>query len=143
MNVPIQYLLEQLSGKGIRLSYQRVKVLEYLYEKGGHPTVDEIFCALSGEIHSLSKVTVYNTVHTLVDAGLAKVVDIDGAETRYDIVLTSHGHFLCKACGDIFNFEINIDQIPVAGLDEYEVLQKSVTFRGLCPDCLKGSGERN
>jgi Fur family peroxide stress response transcriptional regulator len=135
MHIPTESLLEQLSARGIRLSYQRVKVLEHLYQKEGHPTVDEIFCALAEDIPSLSKVTVYNTVHTLVDAGLVKVVDIDGTEKRYDIILTSHGHFLCKDCGNIFNFEVNIDQIPVSGLDKFEISQKSVTFRGRCPDC--------
>ncbi len=135
MKISLQSLIEQLSAKGIRLSYQRIKVLEYLYEKEGHPTVEEIFHALSDGIPSLSKVTVYNTVHTLVDAGLVRVVDIDGAETRYDIILASHGHFLCTVCRKIYNFEIDIDQVPAAGLEAFAVTQKNVTFRGLCPDC--------
>jgi Fur family peroxide stress response transcriptional regulator len=135
MEISLQLLIEQLSGKGIRLSYQRIKVLEYLYAHEGHPTVEEIFQALSGDIPSLSKVTVYNTVHTLVDAGLVRVVDIDGAETRYDIILASHGHFLCTACRKIYNFEINIDQVPVTGLNGFQITQKNVTFRGVCPDC--------
>ena len=143
MEKPFQSLIDQLSGKGIRLSYQRIKVLEYLYEKVGHPTVDQIFHALSGDIPSLSKVTVYNTIHTLVDAGLVRVVDIEGTETRYDIILASHGHFLCTACGNIFNFEINMDQVPLAGLEGFDITQKNVTFRGLCPECLRGSRERN
>ncbi len=142
MEISIESVIEQLTQKGLRLSYQRIKVLEYLYQKGGHPTVDEIFCALSGDIPSLSKVTVYNTIHTLVDAGLVKVVDIDGTEKRYDIVLTEHGHFLCTTCGTIYNFEIDIDQIAVEGLDTFEISQKNVTFRGLCPDCRKPSEER-
>ena len=136
MNVSIELLTEQLKSKDIRPSYQRIKVLEYLYHKGGHPTVDEIFRALSADIPSLSKVTIYNSLHTLVDAGLVQVVDIDETEKRFDINLTSHGHFQCQACGTIYNFQVNIDQIPIDGLNQFEITQKNIYFKGICPNCL-------
>jgi len=135
MNVSIEFLTEQLKSKDIRPSYQRIKVLEYMYHKGDHPTVDEIFRALSAEIPSLSKATIYNTVHTLVEAGLVRGVDIDETEMRYDITLTNHGHFQCDVCGTIYNFQVNIDQILVEGLSQFEITQKNVYFKGLCPNC--------
>ena len=136
VNASIDLLTKKLTSRGIRPSYQRIKVLEYLYQKGGHPTVDKIFRALSPDIPSLSKVTIYNTLHTFVEAGLARVVDIDDTEMRYDITLSNHGHFLCKACGTIFNFEVNIDQIPIEGLNQFEITEKNIYFKGLCPNCL-------
>ena len=142
MNISIEFLTEQLKSKNIRPSYQRIKVLEYLYHKGGHPTVDEIFRALSADIPSLSKVTIYNSLHTLVEAGLVQVVDIDGTEKRFDITLTSHGHFQCEACGTIYNFQVNIDQISIDGLNQFEITQKNIYFKGLCPNCLKQSKSR-
>lgn len=142
MDATIDYLIDQLKFKGIRPSYQRIKVLDYLYRKEGHPTADEIYRALSPDIPSLSKVTIYNTVHTFVEAGLVRVVDIDESETRYDINLTSHGHFRCETCGTIFDFQVNIDQAPIEGLSQFEITQKYVYFKGLCPDCLKSSTSR-
>jgi Fur family transcriptional regulator, peroxide stress response regulator len=136
MDISIESLTEQLKSKDIRPSYQRIKVLEYLYQKKGHPTVDEIFRALSADIPSLSKVTIYNTLHTLVEAGLVRVVDIDETEKRFDITLTNHGHFQCEACGTIYNFQVNIDQIPIDGLSQFEITQKNIYFKGLCPNCL-------
>ena len=142
MGVSIDFLSEQLKSKDIRPSFQRIKVLEYLYQKGGHPTVDEIFRSLSADIPSLSKVTIYNTLHTLVEAGLVRVVDIDETEKRFDITLSSHGHFLCESCGKIYNFEVNIDLIPIEGLKQFEVNQKNLYFKGLCPNCLGRSKNR-
>lgn len=135
MNTSKEHLTEQLIRNGIRPSYQRLRILEYLYQKGGHPTVDEIFRVLCADIPSLSKVTIYNTLHTLVEAGLVRVVEIDETEKRYDITLVNHGHFQCEACGTIYNFQVNIDQIPVEGLNRFEVKQKNVFFKGLCPNC--------
>jgi len=139
MDLSIKFLTEQLKGKDIRPSYQRIKVLEYMYHKGGHPTVDEIFRALSADIPSLSKGTIYNTLHTLVEAGLVREVGIDETEKCYDITLFNHGHFQCEACGTIYNFKVTIDQIPIDGLDQFEITQKNVYFKGLCPNCLKQS----
>jgi Fur family transcriptional regulator, peroxide stress response regulator len=139
MDPSIEFLTEQLKRKTIRPSYQRIKVLEYLYQKGGHPTVDEIFRALSADIPSLSKVTIYNTLHTLVEAGLVRVVDIDETEKRFDITLGDHGHFQCEACGTIYNFQVNIDQVPIDGLSQFEITQKNIYFKGLCPNCRNDS----
>lgn len=137
-----EFLTEQLKRKNIRPSYQRLKVLEYLYQKGGHPTVDEIFRALVTEIPSLSKVTVYNTLYTFVQQDLLRVVEIDNGEKRYDLTLTNHGHFQCEVCGAIYNFKVNIDQAPIEGLSQFEVTQKDVYFKGICPNCLKEAKKR-
>lgn len=137
MDVSIEFLTEQLKGKGIRPSYQRVKVLEYMYLTDGHPTVDEIFLALSVDIPSLSKATIYNTLHTLVEAGLVRGVDIAEIGMHYDITLANHGHFQCEVCGTIYNFQVDIDQFPVEGLSQFEITQKNVYFKGRCPNCLK------
>jgi Fur family peroxide stress response transcriptional regulator len=135
MDISIESITDQLKSRDIRPSYQRIKVLEYLYQKGGHPTVDEIYRALSADIPSLSKVTIYNTLHTLVDAGLVRVVDINGTEKCFDIMLENHGHFHCEACGTIYNFQIDIDRVPMDGLDQFQINQKQVYFKGLCPNC--------
>lgn len=136
MEISIEFLTKTLTNKGIRPSYQRIRVLEYLYRQGCHPTVDEIFRALSPDIPSLSKVTIYNTLNAFVKAGLVRAVDIEDTKMRYDITLSDHGHFLCEACGTIFNFEVDIDKIPIEGLNQFEIAEKNVYFKGLCPNCL-------
>jgi len=136
MALSSEALASKLHSKGIRPSYHRIRVLEYLFQqKDGHPTADEIFDALSPDIPSLSKTTVYNALHTFVEAGLVRVVDIDESEARYDITLSNHGHFKCDACGCITNFPIDINRVPIAGLDQFAIKEKNVYFKGLCPQC--------
>lgn len=128
-------IARKLSEKGIRPSVQRIKVMEYMLQKGGHPTVDDIFEALLPEIPSLSRTTVYNTLHSFVRAGLARIVSIDGVEARYDVLLHSHGHFKCEKCGAIFNFKIDINHVPFEDLTDFLIKEKDVYFSGLCPSC--------
>lgn len=137
MEATAAFLADQLKMKGIRPSYQRVKVLDYLNREGGHPTVEDIYRALSPDIPSLSKVTIYNTLHTFVKAGLIRAVEIDEGQMRYDTTLEDHGHFMCVACGTIYNFPVDVDQFPIEGLKQFVITQKNIHFKGLCPNCLK------
>ncbi len=135
MTESIKIITDRLVKKNIRLSYQRIRVLEYLHQKKGHPTVDQIFNHLSPEIPSLSKTTVYNILHILVEAGLVRIVSVDRVETRFDIMLSNHGHFKCDACGAITDFEIDVESIPFSDLGHFEIKEKNVYFNGLCPNC--------
>jgi Fe2+ or Zn2+ uptake regulation protein len=136
MELSVEFLTEELKKKDIRPSYQRIKVLECLHQKESHPTVDEIFRRLAPEIPSLSKATIYNTLHLFVETGLVRIVSMDETENHYDIMLSNHGHFKCEACGAIFNFQVDIDKLPVNGLNQFEIKEKNVYFNGLCPDCI-------
>lgn len=132
----VEALTNELKKRGVRPSYQRIRVLGYLHQLKEHPTADEVYQALVPEIPTLSKTTVYNTLHAFVDAGLVREINIDELELRYDVMLSSHGHFKCDACGKITNFGIDIDSIPTMGLKEFQVKQKKVYFTGLCPNCV-------
>jgi len=132
----LDIISQTLEHKGLRPSFQRIKVLEYFYKNEGHPNADEIFHDLSREIPSLSKATVYNTLHALEQAGILHVLNIDDEELRYDIMLEPHGHFKCNNCGKIQNFKIEISNISIKELEQFQILEKNVIFKGLCPSCL-------
>jgi Fe2+ or Zn2+ uptake regulation protein len=128
-------LTEKLHQKGIRASYHRVRILEYLYQCHSHPTVEDIFAELSPEIPTLSKATVYNTLHTFIDAGLVREINIAVNAQHYDVMMEPHGHFKCTSCGKIFNFEVDINNAVVSGLQGFAVQKRDVYFSGLCPGC--------
>ena len=136
MHIKEKSLISELKNKGIRPSYQRVKVLEFLYQVNSHLTADMIYRSLLKEIPTLSKATIYNSLHSFVDAGLIRVINIDDDEMRYDVVLADHGHFKCDSCGSIYNFAIDINSVPFDELNQFQVNEKNVYFKGLCPNCV-------
>ncbi|MBP1925985.1 Fur family peroxide stress response transcriptional regulator [Sedimentibacter acidaminivorans] len=137
MKIEFDNLLEKLKTKNIRLSHQRLKVLEYLTLNQCHPTVDQIYNSLHNEVPTLSKTTVYNTLNSLTDVGLVRVITIEDNETRYDIRTDNHGHFKCVSCKDIFDFDIDIDKFSTYELKDFHVKDKNVYFKGLCPKCVQ------
>ena len=136
MNLLLKNLSSQLADKGIRPSFQRIKVLEYLINRHCHPTVDQIYKDLQGEIPTLSKTTIYNTLNLFVKAGLVKLLTTEDTEARYDIITEPHGHFKCDECGSLFDFNIDLDSIEYEELTGFKVTDRNVYFKGICPKCL-------
>lgn len=137
MTPTIDELTAKLLEKNIKPSVQRIKILDYLIEHRCHPTVDQIFTEVHKEIPTLSKATVYNTLHQFVNANMLRVITIEENETRYEIDLRDHGHFHCKECGLVYDFDIDIEAlVPDDELDGYEVTEKNVYYYGICPRCL-------
>lgn len=141
MKPSFEDMRKELKKRNINLSYQRLKVLEYLAQNQCHPTVDRIFTDLQKDISTLSKTTVYNTLRILVEAGLVRVITIEDNETRYDINIENHGHFKCENCGTIYNFRIDIDSLSSADLSNFKINDKNVYFKGICPRCLSNINE--
>lgn len=138
MNPTLKDLQQKLKERNISLSHQRLKILEYLAQNRCHPTVDQIFTSLQREISTLSRTTVYNTLHVLAEAGLVRAISVGDAETRYDIATENHGHFKCESCGEIYDFEIDAGRLTSKDLAQFKIQDQNVYFKGLCPKCLAG-----
>ena len=110
-----------LSEHGIKPSYQRIKVFDYIIRNKNHPTVDNIYKELVGEIPTLSKTTVYNTLKLFQEKGIVLVINIEDNETRFDADLSNHGHFKCKKCGKIYDFDLNENDLNLPGLKNYSI----------------------
>lgn len=130
---PDKYLIEH----GIKPSYQRLKIFEYLLEHETHPTVDEIYKYLSNEIPTLSKTTVYNTLNLFIEKGIVTVITIEEKETRYDANTSMHGHFKCRQCGNVYDFHTDLSYMDSDSLDGFKVEEKHIYFKGICKKCLK------
>ena len=129
MKANYEDLVKELKNKKIRLSHQRLKVLEYLNENRTHPTVDEIYINLHKEIPTLSKTTIYNTLNALVEAGMVRMVSLGDNESKYDIVRDDHGHFKCESCGHIYDFEIKMESLDSYELQDFKINKKDVYFK--------------
>ncbi len=136
MNINTESIRALLMKHNIKPSYPRIRIMEYLLAKRNHPTVEKIYGELVKEIPTLSKTTVYNTLNLFINANITRVVTIEDNETRYDADITNHGHFKCETCGMVYDFSISSDDIETKGLEKFEVHEKNVYYKGICPKCL-------
>lgn len=124
-----------LSEKGIKPSYQRVRILERLFDTHDHPSVNDLYVDLIDEIPSLSKTTVYNTLNLFMEHGIVRSFSVDGSEVRYDIMAHSHGHFVCVTCQKIYDFDLDDHLVIDHSLKDFDVMETEITIRGVCKLC--------
>jgi Fur family peroxide stress response transcriptional regulator len=129
-------MTEYLKKNRIKPSFQRIKILEYLLNNKSHPTVDEIYKEVLKGIPTLSKTTVYNTLTLFIESNILKGLYIEDNEIRYDPILYNHGHFKCKKCEEIYDFFIDIDSFKSNELNDFQIHEKGVYFKGICPKCI-------
>jgi Fe2+ or Zn2+ uptake regulation protein len=126
---------DYLKSNGIKPSFQRIRIFEYLLNSKEHPKVDDIYRELIHEIPTLSKTTVYNTLNLFMEKGIVHLVTIEGTENRYDVNIEDHGHFKCEVCGRVFDFEILEGDLKTDLPEGFVISQKDLFFRGTCADC--------
>lgn len=133
----MEIVVERLQKHNIKPSMQRISIMKYLMEHRTHPTVDEIYTALSPTIPTLSKTTVYNTLKILSEQGAAQTLTIDERNTCYDADTTPHAHFLCKCCGKIYDLQCNdaIKKVVETNMDGHQVQEIHYYYKGICKNC--------
>ncbi len=128
---------EYLQNYGIRPSVQRIAVMHYLLTHRTHPTVDEIYSALVSEIPTLSRTTIYNTLHTLHEHGAILMLGIDSMNARYDGYTSPHAHFLCTCCGKVY--DVDLDDMEYVARNAPRnaaiITEAQLYYKGVCGDC--------
>ncbi|UCE05149.1 MAG: transcriptional repressor [bacterium] len=126
-----------LVDKGIKPTYQRIKILEYLEKNEIHPTVDIIYAALFKKVPTLSKTTVYNTLDILRKHGLVDVLTITESELRYEYLHEPHHHFYCRVCNKIMDLDVNCIFQEEMCVEGHKIEHIHGYFKGVCIDCLE------
>lgn len=129
------YLIEN----GIRPLRARTLVYNYLSKHKNHPTVEMIYKELRSKSPSLSKTTVYNVLNLFVEKDVVQALSIDGKELRFDADISSHGHFRCQRCGQVFDFEVDEAHYPEVPLDGFVSHRTHYYVEGQCATCASPS----
>lgn len=106
----------RLRRYGLRPTRQRIALGDLLFAKGDrHLTVEELHeeAVLAGVPVSLA--TVYNTLHQFTEAGLIRVLAMEGARTYFDTNVSDHHHFFVEDDNEVLDIpvsNIQIDNLP-------------------------------
>ena len=115
-----------LKDSNLKVTPQRVAVLEALNNLKNHPTADKIKEYVVKNHPSISVGTIYKTLETFVDRGLVKKVKTEKDVMRYDAILENHHHLYCEdteRIEDFFDDQLN------TMLEEYFKKRKIPNFK--------------
>jgi Fur family peroxide stress response transcriptional regulator len=98
MKILMEDIRNKFAEKGLKITPQRVVILEAIYKLNNHPTADNIIEYIRESHPNIATGTVYKVLETLVENGLIKKVTTDKDIMRYDGILEKHHHLYCSEC---------------------------------------------
>jgi Fe2+ or Zn2+ uptake regulation protein len=124
--------------QGLRVTPQRQAIIRLLHGVDTHPTVESLYEAARIEMPTISRKTVYQTVHDLEALGEVRVLDLGTGSVRVDPnVEDDHHHLLCTRCGRVRDLPVDYTglHVPLRYRRDFTVDDVQVIFRGHCADC--------
>ncbi|SIQ75061.1 Fur family transcriptional regulator, iron response regulator [Rhizobium sp. RU20A] len=108
---------DRLRLSGLRPTRQRVALADLLFAKGDrHLTVEELHEEAQVAGVPVSLATVYNTLHQFTEAGLIRVLAVEGARTYFDTNVSDHHHFFVEGRAEVLDIPVN--NIEIGNLPE-------------------------
>jgi len=125
-----------LNSKGVKPSFQRLLILEYIMRKKNHPSAEMIYTKISQDVPTLSRTTVYNTLNLFAQKGILTNLKIDDSEARYDLMEKPHAHFHCSVCEKIIDLDLKTPLYSRDSINGHKAREAHIHFNGVCRDCL-------
>lgn len=125
-----------LREAGLKITPQRMAVVECLIGDVTHPTANALYERLRQRFPSMSVATIYNTLSALDAIGRCRRLDL-GGPSRFDPNVQAHDHALCERCGAMRDIARPPEpaQPSLHALPGFQVERVERIYRGLCATC--------
>jgi Fur family peroxide stress response transcriptional regulator len=122
----ITEIRNKLIEKSLKVTPQRVAILEAIIELNNHPTAENIIEFIRKNHPNIATATVYKVLDIMVGNELIKKVKTDKDIMRYDAIMEKHHHLYCSETDRIEDY---IDDDLNKMIDEYFVKKKITGFQ--------------
>ncbi|MFI5177250.1 MAG: transcriptional repressor [Vicinamibacterales bacterium] len=128
---------------GGRRSGKRDAIVRMFLQQEGHLSADELVALIRRADSRISRATIYRTLQWMVDAGIARRVDLGEGRFRFEHSYRHprHFHLVCKRCNQLFEFlSSDIEAIieEIAAARQFEPDQSVLQVFGECDACRTG-----
>src|SRR5690242_14584488 len=128
--------MENYRDIGLKLTPQRLTILDYLQGNKSHPSAEDIYRAVHDRFPTMSLATVYSTLAALKRKGYVIELALDPDKKRYDPETGHHNHLICMSCKRIVDVPGEcLPDLPEGERQDFVVLESHVEFYGLRPKC--------
>jgi Fur family peroxide stress response transcriptional regulator len=100
-----QELIDLFNKNGFKATTQRLAIYNYLSSRDDHPTTEQVYDALRKDHPTISRATIYNTLHLLKQLGLIQELGFNEGSIRYDPNMELHINMICTNCGHIEDYD--------------------------------------
>jgi Fur family transcriptional regulator, ferric uptake regulator len=124
---------------GLRVTEQRLAILESMSQGRAHVTAQEVFETVHSKYPEIGFATVYRFLRKMAEQKLVTEVRMGGLPARYELTpVRHHDHLTCVRCGQIVEFEcppIETLQEKVAREHNFRLTHHVLELYGECARC--------
>lgn len=125
---------DRVRAAGLRPTRQRIALASLLFAKGDrHLSAEELHEEAVDAGVPVSLATVYNTLHQFTEAGMLRILAVEGSRTYFDTNTSDHHHFFVEGENRVFDIEINGAPISVSNVppppEGMEIINVDVVVR--------------
>ncbi|ALE03383.1 iron response transcriptional regulator IrrA [Bartonella ancashensis] len=107
-------LEECLRKNGLRPTRQRLELAHMIFSQGNrHIAAEELYEEATQAGVPVSLATVYNTLHQFTEAGLLRIIAVEGSKTWFDTNTSDHYHFYIEGENRILDIPYNFEEAPI------------------------------
>lgn len=141
----ISATIADLKRRGLRLTPQRLMILELLEQATGHIAPEDIYQQVHRRYPMINRSTVHRTLDILEDLGLVRHGHVADGAARYHLARDVHHlHLVCHRCGGALEIDdLSIGDSLTGTLTERFGFRADLThfpISGLCAGCLADAG---
>ena len=129
---------DRLKSHGLNVTAQRLTVLQTISDFP-HITAEQATEIARNHLGSISRQSVYDTLNTLVEKGLARRIQpIDSPALFEDRVGDNHHHLVCRSCGKTEDVCCAVGDAPCLTAHShhgFKIDEAEVIYWGTCPAC--------
>ena len=123
---------------------QKTLILNAVLKREDHPTAQMIYNEIKEECPNISLATVYRNLNTFAENGKIRKIAIPNAKDRFDYMVKTHDHAVCRECGKVINAPSDIVRKPRSlKLDGFKVEDVSILYSGICEECQQKHKQRS
>lgn len=133
----LEELVASLRKEGLRITPQRMAIVEYLLKTEDHPSAERIHKTIQKKYPMVSLSTVYKTLDLLKEKQLVSEIEVEG-EARFDAHTDEHINLVCMNCGkidDVDEASLKEIQSRAARKSKYMIVKGSFELFGYCSNC--------
>jgi Fe2+ or Zn2+ uptake regulation protein len=127
-------IITGLKSKGIKITIQRLAIIDFLANNPIHPTAEDIYSEVKKDFSSMSLATVYNTLEKLEEIGEIIKLRMSDKKFNYEYNLLPHNHFYCKKCKRILDIWKEVISSKNE-IDGHKIEETQVCYKGYCKEC--------
>ena len=126
----------RLKERGLKVTPQRISVLEAIYRLNNHPNAEDIINFIRKNHPSIALGTVYKVLDALVNSNLIQRVRTEKDSMRYDGIMDQHHHLYCEESEKIEDYVDNeLDELlknyfQKKGIPDFKVEEIKLQIKG-------------